>query len=81
MSECVCVLPLDTHTETYILSLTVIILNWLIRSGFFFKLFFYLGLHFCSSFSIVSLSRGDSSLIAVHGLLVAVASLVSAHGL
>ena len=39
-----------------------------------------LGLHCCVDFSLVAVS-GDSSLVAVHGLLIVVASLVAEHGL
>ena len=39
-----------------------------------------LRLHCCVDFSLVAVS-GDSSLVAVHGLLTVVASLVAEHGL
>jgi len=39
-----------------------------------------LGLHCCTNFSLVAVSRGYS-LVAVHGLLIVVASLVAEHGL
>ena len=51
----------------------------------FFNSFIYLflavlGLHCCIGFCLVA-ATGGSSLAAVHGLLVAVASLVAEHGL
>ena len=39
-----------------------------------------LGLPCCTNFSLVAVSRGYS-LVAVHGLLIVVASLVAEHGL
>ena len=39
-----------------------------------------LGLHYCVGFSLVAV-RGRYSLAVVHGLLIAVASLVAEHGL
>ena len=49
------------------------------------KSYFYLflaalGLHCCTDFSVVVVSKGYS-LVAVHGSLIVVASLVAGHGL
>ena len=46
---------------------------------FFGSLLAVLGLHCCMGFSLVVVSRGYS-LVAMHGLLPAVASLVVQHG-
>ena len=56
-----------------------------LREGFFFFALIYLFLAMldfgcCASFSLVEAS-GGYSLIAVHGLLIAVASLLVEHGL
>ena len=42
--------------------------------------FILLGLHRCEGFSVVMMSRA-CSLVAVHGLFIAVASFVEDHGL
>ena len=40
-----------------------------------------LGLHCCSDFSLLAECRGGSSLVEVHRLLIAVASVIVKHGL
>ena len=62
------------------ISLVTPLTHVLVRSLFFVLFFAMLGLCCCMGFSLV-VASGDYSLIALHRLLIVVASLFSEHGL